>query len=532
MKRYILAAILFAAFATQALAQCVCPDCKCKPGVCPDCPVGASVGGFTTPSGKDAACPLPEEFHLTNRGGSDGLGLCVFCSIQHCAVWASVPELEDMFPWMWNKPGGGYPSKVDKMIAQKCKEIGKPVPAYVQIEGQDLTPIRLACKTGRMVGVTYGISPTGRYRGQRISHMVNVVHADDEWFGVLDNNYPKSVEWMTEAEFKRSYYRGGSGSGWAFILLEPGPPPPPYTPNLKPREHAMSPLPLLIASLALNGWGPSCGPVGSPAPVQVQRAATYSWEKTSNANQLALYLGNVQVGNWWIAEGVYKRLDGNRWTVAECPIEPPARKIEELPTGVEPDKIADNRYSFKGRDCSRKQVLDAIEGNLVDDSGLMWVTVIGSPAERGPVLADLQSNPALAAYRDKIKVKGYDAGHWAVAEMGFPHGKPSIHIEGSDGASLWRQDDYTHGANGLAAALEWCERKQRPDYDPTKDPGPGLPWRKPDPVPAPAPAPEPVPEPAPEASVQIPAGTCGGCAVAVLAALAAFLLTRKSNDEP
>jgi hypothetical protein len=75
--------------------------------------------------------------------------------------------------------------------------------------------------------VTYSSSPTGRYGGSRIAHMVSLVHADDRWFAVLDNNYPGAnlIEWMTPQEFQRTWT--GMGGGWAVILLAPPPPPPP-----------------------------------------------------------------------------------------------------------------------------------------------------------------------------------------------------------------------------------------------------------------------------------------------------------------
>jgi hypothetical protein len=563
--RYLIAAcLLCAGLAGVVLAECKCPkacdDCRCtnsrapgepcQQGICPDCPVsvaraGASVGGMETPSGKPAACPLPKEFHLTNRGGSDGAGLCVFCSIQHSAVWASVPELEDMFKWMWDKPGGGYPSKVDAMIKRKCEQAGRPVPQYVQIESKDLAPLKLACKSGRMPAITYGVSPTGRYNGRRIAHMVSLVHAD-EWFGILDNNYPHTVEWLTEEEFKRAYYQNGTGSGWAVILLEPGPPPPPYTP--KPREaYAMTPWPLLMASLALNGWGSGgCGrsaampaPMLQPAfqPVQPVRVATgYRWVDTDKPNQKALYLDGVQLGNWWLDSNEYRRLNGDgSFSAAACPADPPkgarAQAEEQLPTGVVAEHISDNRYTYRGKECSRRAVLDAIEGNLVDDSATMWVTVVGPEAERRAVLKDLADSPQLAAWKGKLRIKGYGPDHWAVKDSGFQPGKPSIHIEAADGASLWRQEDYAHGAEGLAAALEWADRRQRPDYDPEKDPGPGKPWRKPDPPPTPAPAPNPPENPAPDAhGVDLPPGTFGGCCSGLVAAIIAYLVARRRNE--
>ena len=101
-----------------------------------------------------------------------------------------------------------------------------PVPTYLQVEGRDLEILKLACKTGRIPSVTYCFSPAGRYGGRRIAHMVSLLHADDHWFVVLDNNYPGTYEWMTPAEFARTYGCNRS-NGWAVILLDSGPPPVP-----------------------------------------------------------------------------------------------------------------------------------------------------------------------------------------------------------------------------------------------------------------------------------------------------------------
>lgn len=236
------AALVWFVVKSQPAEPAPCPVCPVVPTPAPTPPpeppkpkpwgdtalasVEAQVGSFTAPDGTEAACPLPEQFHLKNRGGSDGAGLCVFASITHSATWQGVPQLKDLFQFMFKHPGGGFPSKVTKMIEQKCREQSLPVPEYIQVEGADLEVLKLACRSGRMPGVTYCYSPSGRYNGQRISHMVSLVHADDKWFGILDNNYPRSVEWLTPEEFKKTYT--GGGGGWAVILLEPPPPPPPH----------------------------------------------------------------------------------------------------------------------------------------------------------------------------------------------------------------------------------------------------------------------------------------------------------------
>lgn len=184
----------------------------------------AKVGGNLAPDGTtEIQCDLPTKFHIKNRGGSDGAGLCVFASLSHASIWQHVRQTDGIFQWMFKYPGGGYPQKVDKKIEEICKEKGVPTPDYVQIESKDLEPLKVACKSRRMVCCTYSYSPTGRYNGQKISHMVNAAHCDDKWVGILDNNFPGTIEWMDPTTFMRTY-TGGSGNGWSVIFLN-GPPP-------------------------------------------------------------------------------------------------------------------------------------------------------------------------------------------------------------------------------------------------------------------------------------------------------------------
>jgi hypothetical protein len=194
--------------------------------------VEAIVSGRTHPDGTEIECDLPNQLHLRNKGGSDGAGLCVFTSIAHSARWQNVPLLEDFRDWMTRHPGGGYPSKVDAMIKRVAAERNQPVPDYIQVESNDLEVLKAACRSGRMPGVTYSVSPTGRYGGSRIAHMVSLVSAGvgqgpdgKGWYVILDNNYPgdNAYEWLSEKEFLRAY--AGGGTGWAVILLSPPPPP-------------------------------------------------------------------------------------------------------------------------------------------------------------------------------------------------------------------------------------------------------------------------------------------------------------------
>src|SRR5579884_2261334 len=139
----------------------------------------------------------PAAKFVKNTGGRDGAGLCVFTSIQFAAEWANVEQLKDFQKWMRDKPGGGWPDKVDQMIARKC---GGNAPLYLQYEGKDPTIIRRAVESGRIACVTYdGRDP---FYKTHIEHMVCVVGYTDQWVTILDNNQGVDrLIWLTPSEF-------------------------------------------------------------------------------------------------------------------------------------------------------------------------------------------------------------------------------------------------------------------------------------------------------------------------------------------
>jgi hypothetical protein len=193
----------------------------------------ASVGGRYAPDNKtEIQIDLPGAQHMENTGGSDGAGLCVFTSISHSARWQHVELLENFRDWMTRYPGGSWPDKTAQKIKQIAAEKKLPEPQYLQVEGgkEILDVLRAALSSGRMPGVTYAFSPTGRYSGRRIAHMVNLVHLDDRYACVLDNNYIKPLEaayeWMSVDQFLKTFT--GGRSGWTVILLDGAPPPLPY----------------------------------------------------------------------------------------------------------------------------------------------------------------------------------------------------------------------------------------------------------------------------------------------------------------
>lgn len=186
-----------------------------------------------THDGVSLAADLPGSQQFKNIGSKvDGAGMCVTSSIEMAALWAGLEQMRGFRNWCAQYPGGGYPQKVDQLLAKYFKQKNiTPIP-YLQYEGRSPQALlSLISKTGRMACFTYGYSP--RYSG-RIAHMVCGPLYGDKYAVVLDNNFPgeNKYEWMTPAELvKRINYP--SGSGWVFVWLPPSPPPSPRNKGTK-----------------------------------------------------------------------------------------------------------------------------------------------------------------------------------------------------------------------------------------------------------------------------------------------------------
>ena len=180
------------------------------------------IGGKVAPDGKtELTVDLPAAEKKKNVGGRDGSGLCVFTSIEYAARWQNERRLFDLQDKMRQEPGGGYPEKVDAMIAKYG-----PGTQYGQHTGGDESVLRAVLASGRCPCVTYdGYDP--HYGQQSIAHMVTLVYLDDQWACVSDNNFPADDQfvWMGREAFLQRW-RGNSG-GWCVFLLNPPPPPPP-----------------------------------------------------------------------------------------------------------------------------------------------------------------------------------------------------------------------------------------------------------------------------------------------------------------
>lgn len=188
----------------------------------------SAIGGKTAPDGAEIHIDLPGSQHRSNIS-SRGQGCCTQTSLHHSAVWQDVPALKEFHEWVKSKglPGGSYPQEMDKRIAMIAKDRNLPPVKYLNLQGgRELLPIlRAACEAGLMPGVTYSRDPEGkRYGGQTIAHMVSLVHMDDKYACILDNNYigEDKYQWLTIDQFVSTWT--GGRAGWAVIILDGCPP--------------------------------------------------------------------------------------------------------------------------------------------------------------------------------------------------------------------------------------------------------------------------------------------------------------------
>lgn len=173
----------------------------------------AQIGGPVSPDGKaEVTCNLPLSLRAKNVGGRDGAGLCVFTSVMHAARYQNERRLSDFQREMRQEDGGGWPEKLEAMIAKYGKDT-----RYVQYIGTNPSFLVEALNSGRMVSITY----------TRV-HMVNLIYLSDEWAAVLDNNFigENEIRWHRTSELLQMWRDGGQG--WAVVLLAPRPPSPPW----------------------------------------------------------------------------------------------------------------------------------------------------------------------------------------------------------------------------------------------------------------------------------------------------------------
>lgn len=153
----------------------------------------------------------------------------------------------------------------------------------------------------------------------------------------------------------------------------------------------------------------------------------------------------------------------------------PDKAVEPVPPvqpqdknfGVDESKIVQNRITYNGREITMAEALDAIGVELPDDSKKFRLTVIGSDVERKTVIDAF--NDLEPSLKERISAWSVPPDHWSLKDLqtgkvAFKNdGHPTIYLQGPDGKSLHRQDDFMGPAD-----LEAIRRAVKA-YDATKD---------------------------------------------------------------
>jgi hypothetical protein len=152
---------------------------------------------------------IPPSLRQENWLGSENEGCCVHATMCSLFNWQGRP---DWAAW-WKKHNGNGEWAED--LAAKFDRVGIKY-AYTSRKG-DVRFLEWACKTRRGCGVTV-------MGGQ---HMVALVHLDDKWAGILDNNHTEKIIWVPRKTFIAEWL---NSSSWAVVPLM-GPPAAPLPPK-------------------------------------------------------------------------------------------------------------------------------------------------------------------------------------------------------------------------------------------------------------------------------------------------------------
>lgn len=233
-----------------------------------------STGGPRLADGTEVQVYLPASQRIRNIGSRvDGAGMCVMSSVEMMFRWGNLEAYRGLRDWCAQKPGGGYPSKVDQQLNEYATARQTPLPPYFQYEGADPALLRASLASGRPVAITYGAS-----------HMVLLVHFDDRHVGILDNNAigEEQLLWMTPQEFMSRWVTGGRG--WAVFSIAPPPPPVPH--NARPAVRTVVTQTAPAPSVSIPGGVQSIH-------LSVRERITYRGQVISRDEAMTLIQGSI-----------------------------------------------------------------------------------------------------------------------------------------------------------------------------------------------------------------------------------------------
>ena len=182
----------------------------------------------------------------------------------------------------------------------------------------------------------------------------------------------------------------------------------------------------------------------------------HEWRKSTFKDDDRYYLwkGGKQIGGWDMKGEYYRALkeDGQWGEKGVLPRGVPLLPMEVRVSveqwkedwrthGVIPHKNDcignDCDYSINGQKVTKDDALAQLK--LEDDSGKMWLVLIGPESSRKRVEDDLDSNPSLTSLKGRVRIWSVDKDHFSLMDrdtkepMFENKGDPSIHLMAPDG---------------------------------------------------------------------------------------------------
>jgi hypothetical protein len=156
------------------------------------CELGENLGA-SAPKKERPTVNVPAGLRQSNWRGPEGQGSCVHASMISLLRWQY--RLKTADHWRQTYGDGEQPED----LAAKFDREGI---RYAYVTNGDVRFLEWACRTRRGCGITV----------MGGAHMVALVHLDDKWAAILDNNNVENFIWVPRetliAEWKASY-------GWA-----------------------------------------------------------------------------------------------------------------------------------------------------------------------------------------------------------------------------------------------------------------------------------------------------------------------------
>jgi hypothetical protein len=244
---------------------------------------------------------------------------------------------------------------------------------------------------------------------------------------------------------------------------------------------------LTVVALA-NTRVPAQAPPCSGGRCEPRNFSRLEWKQRDDApGEAYLFIDGVQAGGYHRQRDEWRDYDAGIWSaprsLGSCwPRDFSFRGVEQATPaghirnfGLELQKIQENRddgYTLGSRPVTAAEAVRCLGGEAFhDDSQLLRLTIIGTPAQRQKVIEDLDRHEALQPWKDRTMVCALAPDSPRIRDAGFASaGVPTIYIQTPEGRVLHRQDEY-RGAVPLAEVLQIAERRRKdPNYDPGKDP--------------------------------------------------------------